>query len=74
MIEAHFSVVNKVELNSGKSGGKGSSLSQARDKFAQLWGPLATLNRNATRNAGTRGREAMSLTKVFDKALKNYHG
>jgi hypothetical protein len=71
--EAHFSVVSKVELDSSKKGNKGSSLSEARDKFAQLWGPLATLKRNTIVNAGMKGREAMRLSEALERALKKGH-
>ena len=68
--EAHFAVVGRVELKSSDNGNKGGGLNRARREFAQLWGPLATLKRNATTNAGMKGRGAMRLCKAMDEALK----
>ena len=69
--EAHFSVVSKVDLKSSGDAGKGRSLKEARDEFANLYGPLATLKRNATKNAGIRGRDALHLSRAFNKALRD---
>ena len=41
-----------------------------QDRFKKLWGPLATLKRNAIVNAGVKGREAMILSGALDRALK----
>ena len=69
--EAHFSVVSKVELKSSGNAGKGRSLKEVGDEFAKLYKPLATLKRNATTNAGLKGREAFHLSMALEKALKS---
>ena len=64
-------MVSKVERKSSGNAGKGRSLKEAGDEFANLYKPLATLKRNATKNAGIRGTDALDLSRAFNKALKD---
>ena len=68
--EAHFSVVSRVELKSSNNVGKERSLKKVGVEFEKLFRPLATLKGKATRNAGTKGREAMNLSAELNGALK----
>ena len=70
--EAHSSVTNRVPLRSQGGEASHGSLKKARDEFASLFGPLATLKRNAVRNAGIRGEEAMHFSEDFKKAMDSW--
>ena len=69
--EAHSSVVRRVDLKSNEDEKSKGSLKNARQQFAELFGPLATLKMGATRNEGRRGRQALRLSKEFSAALKS---
>ena len=62
--------MSKVELGPSREGRSGGGLKEARNDFDELFGPLATLKILAAKNAGIRGRDAMRLSKAFNKALK----
>ena len=69
--EAHSSVVRRVDLKSKEDGESRGSLKNARQQFAEIFGPIATLKRGATQNEGLRGRQSLRLSKEFSAALKS---
>ena len=70
--EAHSSAVNKVPLRSQEGEAESKSLKAAGNEFVNLFEPLATLKRNAVRNAGIRGEEALDFSRSFNKALNSW--
>ena len=64
--------VNKVPLRSQEGKAESRSLKAAGNEFVNLFGPLATLKRNAIRNAGIRGEEAMHFSEDFKKAVDSW--
>ena len=69
--EAHLSVVSRVDLKSSEDESSRGNLKRARQKFEELFGPLAKVKMGATRNEGRRGRQALDLSKEFRKALSS---
>ena len=68
--EAHSSVVSRVSLKVNSEEGGTKSLKETGGDFSHLFGPIATLKRNAVVNAGIKGEKAMELSRDFTRALK----